>query len=441
MMNLRVVAPFQSPQALSWPMQIAFLLALCCCELHTTTAKADAVPVFLFAGQSNVGGHSHQAGQIWSKKHSINGTAPGLSLETLMTILTDTHMARDTKLVRLYEAISKADMANSNTSMVEATALLDISKRYPEIWSNLANGTLESSYCSMTDPRKQKMLQKMTGKPVPQTNGACGNPWGSELLFSYIMAHHGYSNVAVPKLMAGDTQLELDWMGLKRKKIWPRVQQLIQTPLNETGVHPNCNGSAGECSWTAFVWHQGETETKPENREAAENYYSNLVQFVSNVRQTMHQATPVYNTAHEIPVVIVKLNHFFTKGKFLECGRIVLAAQERFIREDPKAFGVDTDDLSHFYHMDAASNLVLGDRIARVLLEDAFGVQDVAAGQDNKDDKPATPTFTDPHDVRPSQLWIILAACAATAARLFSKMDVKAKKQRKTTKATTFTLK
>jgi len=413
MMNLRGVAALQSSQELRWPMQIALLLVLSCCELRTTTAKADAVPVFLFAGQSNGIGRPHQAGQIWSNEHSINGTEPGLSLETLLPILTDTHMARDTMLVRLCEAISKADVANNNTSMVEATALLDISERYPKIWSNLANGTLESSYCSITGPRSPKMLQKMKGKPVPQTNGACGKPWGSELLFSHVMAHHGYSNMAVPKLMAGATQLKLDWMDV----YWPAVQQYIQTPLDETGVHPNCNSTAGECSWTAFVWYQGETETVPENREAAENYYSNLVQFVSNVRQTMHQATPVYNTAQEIPVVIVKLNHFFTTGKSLEGGRIVLAAQERFVREDLRAFGVDTDDLSHFYHMDAASNLVLGDRIARVLLEEAFKVQVVAARQEVK---PATPTFTDPQDVRPIQLWIILCACAATVAKFFS---------------------
>ena len=180
-------------------MQIALLLVLCCCLLLTTTAKADAVPVFLFAGQSNAAGNPNQAGEKWSKEHSINGTEPGLSLEMLLPILTNTQMGRDTKLVLLFEAISKADVANNNTSMVEATALPDISERYPGIWSDLSNGTLEPSYCSMAGAKLLKWRQKIKGKPVPQTNGACGNPWGSELLFSYVMARHGYSNVAAAK--------------------------------------------------------------------------------------------------------------------------------------------------------------------------------------------------------------------------------------------------
>lgn len=388
--------------------------------LFVLLTGAQAVPVFLFAGQSNLGGRANQAGILWSLE---NGNQTGLSLEMLLPILTDSRIEADTKHTLLQEAISKARKANTNSSMVEATALLKISARYPEIWNNITR-PMESSYCSMNDFRYKKLLDLLAGEPVSPYS-SCGNPWGSELMFSHVMQHHGLNKLAVPKLMNGATFLESDWM----EKYWPALLKRIQTPLNST-LHPSC-GTTSQCNWTAFVWHQGETEaavlqmTKAEAAESkriADRYYNNLVQFAMNVRKAMHEATPVYKSAAEIPLILVKLNFYFATRNL---GPIVLAAQEQFIRDDPRAYGVNTFDLSQFYHMEAASQLIIGDRIAQVLLE-AFEEGDTPIHllpprttqvQEEALDTAMVLYGTQLMIVPWVQPWILATACAGTAAK------------------------
>lgn len=51
-----------------------------------------------------------------------------------------------------------------------------------------------------------------------------------------------------------------------------------------------------------------------------------------------------------------------------DLGRQVMAAQQEFVDNDPYAAIVEThEDLSSFYHFEAAAQLVIGDRVARAL--------------------------------------------------------------------------
>jgi hypothetical protein len=187
----------------------------------------------------------------------------------------------------------------------------------------------------------------------------CGNPWALELLFSHVMTkiHYGTDkDFAVVKVAAGGTEIRKDWSSPSGNH-WDVLQSRIQSSL-DSNVHASC--ATKTCQWAGFVWFQGETDTLQETN--ANNYYSDLKDFVRAVRTELHAATPVYATADEIPVIIVKLGYSVSEAPY---GSKVIDAQIQYVSETDHTYSIETDDLGKFYHYDTASYIIIGDRLAQ----------------------------------------------------------------------------
>ena len=91
---------------------------------------------------------------------------------------------------------------------------------------------------------------------------------------------------------------------------------------------------------------------------------------VSEVRELMFQNSITWRCKEEIPVVIVQVGSW--PGR--DAARRTRDAQARFCTQDPRAVLVKTDDLSRYYHYDAASFLISGNRMAHAYQEALGGV-------------------------------------------------------------------
>jgi hypothetical protein len=330
------------------------------------TAVVEAVdttttmPVFLFAGQSNMLGHPNQAGDQYTNS---NPGDPGHRWNTLLPILTDSSTTTAQKQTLLQTQINKvpSSVADATRASFMASQLLDMSSRYggSTFW-NEVNTPMDRVYCSFTNPANTNVLD--TGAKLSPSAG-CGNPWALELLFAHIMAkiHYGAdTDFAVVKVAAGGTEIRKDWSSPSGNH-WDVLQNRIQTSL-DSSVHPACGGGTKTCGWAGFVWFQGENDCFAETN--ANNYYTDLQDFVRTVRTELHTITPLYATADEIPVIIVKLGFWASR---LAYGSKVIDAQIRYASETDHTYTIETVDLGRFYHYDAASHIIIGDRLAQTV--------------------------------------------------------------------------
>jgi hypothetical protein len=86
----------------------------------------------------------------------------------------------------------------------------------------------------------------------------------------------------------------------------------------------------------------------------------------------MFQNSMAWQCKEEIPVVIVQVGYWPRPDNNPAARRAAQRtrdAQARLCNEDPRAVLVKTDDLSRFYHFDAASFLISGNRIAHAYQE------------------------------------------------------------------------
>jgi len=147
----------------------------------------------------------------------------------------------------------------------------------------------------------------------------------------------------------------------------------------------------------AFVWFQGENEVLglSSNADTKDTYYEQLQILVSDVRDEIFMAYKnnqdkndnenrvlQFDTPNDIPVVIIELGSAFAKAtraatdedEAVKFPGPIIAAQRKFVKKDSNSIivntGADEDptkQLSQFYHYDAATVLVIGDRIAEAL--------------------------------------------------------------------------
>ena len=66
-----------------------------------------------------------------------------------------------------------------------------------------------------------------------------------------------------------------------------------------------------------------------------------------------------------LPVIVVEIGAW---AQSMEFGDVVASAQQSVAAADPNLGIVPTDDLSGFYHYDPAAQLIIGERIAKLLL-------------------------------------------------------------------------
>eukprot|EP00984_Skeletonema_dohrnii_P004911 scaffold1733_cov122-Skeletonema_dohrnii-CCMP3373.AAC.4 len=131
--------------------------------------------------------------------------------------------------------------------------------------------------------------------------------------------------------------------------------------------------------WKGFIWHQGSQaawSVKEYGEDRSLTYYGNLTGLVSEVRELMFQNSVTWRCKEEIPVVIVQVGSW--PGR--DAAKRTRDAQARFCNQDPRAVLVKTDDLSRYYHYDAASFLISGNRIANAYQEALGGVVECPDG-------------------------------------------------------------
>jgi len=123
-------------------------------------------------------------------------------------------------------------------------------------------------------------------------------------------------------------------------------------------------------SLEGFVWFQGENDSFDDWNK--ENYLDNLTKFVEDVRQEIVvSSNGKFSSAVDVPVVICELGNWI-----YGIDPAVIEAQRSFVANDsnsilvPTGAGPDPKEIfTAFYHYNAASMLIIGNRVAKAMAE------------------------------------------------------------------------
>jgi len=304
-----------------------------CDNTGETTCQTDDISRFLFAGQSNMEGHTKDASQV---------------LFTKIVNILNTKRKRKHQLKKMKIYLNQAKEATSHSSTNEAR-LMWFLRRY--LKKNVINEDHKDAVCSWTNPSFMQDLD--CERPVSST--ACGDTYGPELMFA-----HRFPTLDTPlrgkpvgiiKVAAGGTEIYKDWM--KNSGIyWRYMKNAIV---------------AAEGSIEAFVWFQGENDSFDDWNK--DNYLQHLTEFIADIRDEIFRSSTKFQSAIEVPVVIVELGMWI-----YGIDRTVIEAQQEFVKSTANTLLVSSgshDDttkmLSKFYHLDAASILIIGSRISKAV--------------------------------------------------------------------------
>jgi len=334
---------------------------------------APQKPRFLFAGQSNMLGHSDDAKlglfdelvDILNSSKSKNET-----MEELKTAIGDALGA---------DPISTANEARILYGMRSLMDARTILKPMSEV------------SCSFHDPKFTQSL----GCEKDLTPRNCGDPsggkgeYGPELMFGHSFSklrtiYQGQA-VGITKVAVGGTQLYRDWSKSNTgSNYWNNYVDAIKASRGQL-YRDWSKSNAGSSYWNnlvdaikasrgsmkGFVWFQGENDSFDE--ENGENYFGHLTQFVSDVRAEIYETSSSFSSPDDVPVVIVELGawRYSTDGM-----RAVIKAQRKFVKSTINtalvrtgSSDVDSKKLTSFLHFDAAALLIIGDRIAKALAD------------------------------------------------------------------------
>jgi len=213
--------------------------------------------------------------------------------------------------------------------------------------------------CSHTKPHVTNVLDCER----PLSSIACGgdyDQYGPEFMFA-----HAFENldsplksqkVGITKVSVGGTEIYKNWMKDNKNNddnYWNTLVDAIK-------------GTQGTLE--AFVWFQGENDSFADLNK--ENYLNNLTQFVADVRQEIYGTSSKFSSPSDIPVIIIELGYWI-QGVDMA----VIEAQRAFVANDSKAelvnsgTGTMDENLTAFYHYDAASQLIIGNRVALAMAD------------------------------------------------------------------------
>ncbi|KAL7533881.1 hypothetical protein ACHAWF_004652 [Thalassiosira exigua] len=272
----------------------------------------------------------------------------------------------------LFAAVEFANSfcANVNGTQVAASIVPELLELHDAGSLDDLDRPLERGRCSFVEPRKDgEDVEEYSRGSVPLSwDGGCGRVFGSEFVFG--------------RTLELEMDYDVDFEMVKNARGGSRINEWIPSggvyweELRKTIASRRGAGNA----WKALVWHQGENDvfTFGEEDDTTATYLGNLTALVAGVRSEMMEAseTDAWRCPEQIPVVVVQIGAW--PGR--EGGKRVKAAQKQFARNDPRAALVRTEDLSPFYHFDAASFLVMGRRIARAYEEVARTSREVCPG-------------------------------------------------------------
>jgi hypothetical protein len=200
-------------------------------------------------------------------------------------------------------------------------------------------------------------LQNQT--PLQDLAAGCGNSFGLELVLGQYLGERLQRPTSLIKVAKGGTTLYADWLsptaaarhGRPVGPLYTQMANVIaQVKQAPTKLSPACSGQS--CSWQSFIWFQGENDVFVP--AAIPEYAQNLRDLITDVR------TAAGNPS--LPVVLVQIGYWASS-----IGPGVATAQATVAAEDPNVHLVKTDDLSRFYHYDPAAQMIIGERVGRVL--------------------------------------------------------------------------
>jgi len=319
-----------------------------CTNTNSTSISScnqDNVSRFLFAGQSNMEGWSNQA-------------LPG-SFRDIVKIVNQKEKKQKIRN-RLKRHLNQAEDATDETSRNESRFLYSIRKHLKKRFMFFDH---PSSTCSFTVPTQAGTGNLDCERPVSET--ACGAyqiGYGPEFMFGHMFPKKESplegKPIGIAKIAVGRTQIYENWMKENKdeaENYWYALVDVIK-------------GAKG--SLEGFVWFQGESDSFTEWNRA--NYLDNLMKFIADVRQEIYDASILndkFSSPAHVPVVICEL------GKWIyDIDTTVIEAQRAFVANDTNAVLVSTgagpdesDTMTAFYHFDAASQLIIGNRVARAM--------------------------------------------------------------------------
>jgi len=306
------------------------------CQFDSTISR------FLFAGQSNMVGVSNQADPT--------------QFDDIIDILNpdeseDKEVIVENLKNKLFEAEAAVDTSCENM----ANILYDM-RNFLTKKRMLIPSTDEGSVCSFTEG----ILPLDCERPVSSTAcGASNENFGPEFMFAHrfpkLTSPLQGQQISITKVAVGGTRIFPRWAKENAQlegNYWNELARAIK---------------ASKGTIEAFVWFQGENDTF--DVDASNHYLGNLTQFVSDVRAEifMYDDMDKFASVDNIPVVIVELGMW-------RYGTKVIDAQREYVKGDKNAILVSSgssenvnERLSAYYHFDAASLLIIGDRIAKSL--------------------------------------------------------------------------
>eukprot|EP00551_Chaetoceros_affinis_P009589 CAMPEP_0203674432 /NCGR_PEP_ID=MMETSP0090-20130426/16167_1 /ASSEMBLY_ACC=CAM_ASM_001088 /TAXON_ID=426623 /ORGANISM="Chaetoceros affinis, Strain CCMP159" /LENGTH=473 /DNA_ID=CAMNT_0050540305 /DNA_START=66 /DNA_END=1487 /DNA_ORIENTATION=+ len=301
----------------------------------------EQIPRFLFGGQSNMEGSSDQA-------------LPG-SFRTILRLLNKKGLSKSKMRNMLKRHMNKAEASTMETSRNQSRFIYGMRKhlRKRDMFYDHPTST-----CSFTNPSSE--LTKLDcERPVAET-GCGANGYGPEFMFGHMFPKRESPLQGMPigiaKVAAGGTEIYKNWMKDNKDEVDNHWYALVDT----------IKGARG--SLEGFVWFQGENDSFEDWNKA--NYFDNLTKFVADVRQEIYSASNgKFSTPEDVPVVICELGNWI-----YGIDTAVLDAQRAFVENDSNSILVPTgagpdpfETMTAFYHYDAASMLVIGNRIASAM--------------------------------------------------------------------------
>jgi len=303
----------------------------------------EDIPRFLFAGQSNMVG------------------SPKEAKESLFLELVNTLKAagkKRPKIRQMKKYLNDATESTMGSSQMEAQSMYKLRKYIRK--KNFNTGNYKKVICSFTDPDPELIGQLDCERNVsPTACGADGTDFGPELMFGHVFPKKKSplkgKRLGIIKIAKGGTEINRHWMKVNEGKGNNYWQHMVD------GI------TASNGTIEAFVWFQGENDSFDSPNK--EDYLDNLTTFIGDVRNEIFQSSMKFKTPVDVPVVIVELGNWI-----YNVNTTVIEAQRTFVNNTANTVLVNTGindnpkkRLSEFYHYNAASQMIIGDRIARSL--------------------------------------------------------------------------
>jgi len=304
---------------------------------------APQKPRFLFAGQSNMQGHSDDA---------------KLGLFDILVDILNSSKSKSETMKELKTAIGAATDADPISTANEARILYKMRSLMDA--RTILKPMAEVS-CSYHDPSLTRGLaceKDLTPRNCGDPDGGKGE-YGPELMFGHSFSKlrtvYQGQEIGITKVAVGGSEIYRDWSKSNAgSNFWNNLVDAIK---------------ASRGSMKGFVWFQGENDSFEE--ENYENYLGHLTQFVSDVRAEIFKTSSSFSSPDDVPVVIVELGAWI-----YGINTAVIEAQRTFVKStintalvNTGSSDVDSEKLTSYYHFDAAALLIIGDRIAKALAD------------------------------------------------------------------------